>query len=205
MCQVMGACEGLIEGFKLQARGAMRILLRLLVASLLASAGVGQPCSAESVNNIRIGKLVIESNSLAGADRERIIRLFQQKMYCQPEIGERIRGALRDLGYFKADRDEPRFSFPVQGDVARDRPVPVREKQGGLDVEGVEAHRGGGKVLLNWWKTSEGKRYNPVELQHWLLANHVDWKVGTQISDSMRMAQEPESLVVNVKLTQWPD
>jgi hypothetical protein len=35
----------------------------------------------ESANNIRIGKLVIESNSLPDADRERIIHLFRQKTY----------------------------------------------------------------------------------------------------------------------------
>src|SRR5260370_5219565 len=85
------------------ARGAMRIWVRLLVASLLASAGLGRACFAESEdNNIRIGKLVIESNSLPDADRERIIHLFQRKTYFQSEIGERIRVALRDLGDFNA-------------------------------------------------------------------------------------------------------
>ena len=270
----------------------MRILVRLLVASLLASAGLGQPCFAESANNIRIGKLVIESNSLPDADRERIIHLFQQKTYLQPEIGERIECALRNLGYFKAVVDEPKFSFPTQGERRRIAHVTVKVEQGAqyrlgeiyiqkatifppgqlrnlfslrrgdlfnvarivegvedlrklyetrgyvnfvpapipssdesrrtidlvvdvdegkpfnfgkLYLEGVEPHAGAGKALLNSWKTLEGKRYNPLELQHWLLANHVDWKVGTRISDSMRMATDPESLVVNVKLTQWPD
>jgi hypothetical protein len=47
----------------------MHIFVRYLVVSFLASAGLGQLCFAETANNIRIGKLVIESNSLPDADR----------------------------------------------------------------------------------------------------------------------------------------
>jgi outer membrane translocation and assembly module TamA len=104
----------------------MHILVRFLVASFLANAGLGQPCFAESTDNIRVSKLVIESSSLPGADRERIIRLFQQKTYFQPEIGERVRSALRDPGYFKAVVDEPRFSFPTQVEGRRVTNVTVK-------------------------------------------------------------------------------
>jgi len=265
----------------------MRILIRLLVVSFLANAGLGQLSFAESANNIRISKLVIESNSLPDSDRERIIRLFQQKTYLQSEICERIRSSLRDLGYFKAVVDEPRFSFPTQvegrrivkvtvkvepgaqyrlgeiqiqkatvfpsyqlrnlfslrrGDLFNATKIgeglenlrklyatlgyvnlvatPVSEESrrtidlvisvdegkpydfGQLYLEAVEPHPGAGKALLNSWKTLEGKRYNPLELQRWLLANHTDWKV---CSDSMRMIIDSESFVVNVRLTQWPD
>jgi hypothetical protein len=75
---------------------------------------------------------------------------------------------------------------------------------GQLYLEGVEPHPGAGKALLNSWKPLEGKRYNPLELQHWLLANHVDWKVDTRFSDT-RTVLDPESHVVNVTLTQWPN
>jgi outer membrane translocation and assembly module TamA len=270
----------------------MHILVRFLVVFFLTNAALGQPRFAESADNIRVSKLVIESNSLPDADRERIIRLFQQKTYCQAEIGERIRGALRNLGYFKAVVDEPRFSYPTQVEGRRGANLTVRAEPGAqyrigqihfqkttifppaelrnlfslrrgdlfnatkigegledmrklygtqgyinlvavpeivshesrhiidlvvevdegkpydfgrLDLEGVEPYAGAGKSLLNSWKTLEGKRYSPLELQHWLLANHSDWNVGTRISDSMRMAEDPESLVVNMKLTQWPD
>ena len=54
---------------------------------------------------------------------------------------------------------------------------------GRLYLEGVEPHSGAGKALLNSWKPLEGRRYNPVELQHWLLANHFDWKVSALASD----------------------
>src|SRR5258708_15576375 len=93
----------------------MHILVRLFVVSLLAKAGLGQPRLEEAENNVRISKLVIESNSLPAADRERVIRLFQQKTYFQGEIGERIRRALRDVGYFKVVVDEPKFAFPTEG------------------------------------------------------------------------------------------
>jgi hypothetical protein len=97
--------------------------------------------------------------------------------------------------------DDSRRTIDIVVDIDEGKPFNF----GRLYLEGVEPHPGAGKALLNSWKTLEGKRYNPLELQHWLLANHVDWKVGTRISDSMRMAADPESLVVNVKLTQWPD
>lgn len=62
---------------------------------------------------------------------------------------------------------------------------------GKLYLEGIEPHAGAGKALLNSWKALEGKRYNPLELHRWLLANHADWKVS---SDSMRMVIDPNPL-----------
>jgi len=68
----------------------MHILVRFLVASFLANAGLGQVQPAESADWIRINKLVLISNSLPDADGKRIIRLLEKKTYRQPEIGERI-------------------------------------------------------------------------------------------------------------------
>jgi outer membrane protein assembly factor BamA len=76
---------------------------------------------------------------------------------------------------------------------------------GRLYLEGVEPHSGAGRALLNSWKPLEGRRYNPVELQHWLLANHFDWKVSALASDSIKTTEDFESHVVNVTLTQWPN
>jgi outer membrane protein assembly factor BamA len=76
---------------------------------------------------------------------------------------------------------------------------------GKLYLEGVEPHPGAGKALLDLWKPLEGKRYNPVELQHWLLANHFDWTVSALASDSIKTTEDPLSRVVNVTLTQWPN
>lgn len=268
-------------------------VLVVLVVSMLENAGLGQSCPNELPRCVRINKLVIESNSLPDADRERIVRSFQQKRYPEDvdEFRERIRQALRDLGYFKAVVDEPKFSFPIQGewrvaDVTakvqpgtqyrlgeirfqratvfpatelrevfsqRDgdlfnatefskglddlrrlygtrgyvnmvaNPVPsidesrrtidlvleVDEGQafdfGKLYLEGVEPHPGAGKALLDSWKPLEGRRFNTLELERWLQANHSEWKAGTQVSRSMTMAPDPESRVVDVTLTQWPE
>ena len=84
----------------------------------------------KQANNIRIGKLVIESNSLPDADRDRIVRLFQHKTYLQPEIGVRIGVALRNLGYDQAVVDEPKISFPPQGERKGMARVTVKVKQG---------------------------------------------------------------------------
>jgi outer membrane translocation and assembly module TamA len=266
----------------------MHIVVRYLVISFLANAALAQPPFAQSRDNLRIEKLVIESNSLPPADRERIVRLLQQKTYLQPEIGERIRQTLRDEGYLKAIVEEPSFSVRLEAKGKRAAYVTVKVEQGAqyrlgdihiqkatvflptrlrslfslrrgelfnmnkfgeglenlrklyatrgyvncvaapvvsidesrrtidlvlevdegrpfdfgkLNLEGIEAYPGASKTLLNSWKPLEGKRYNSVELEHWLQANHSDWKVGPRASDSIKMAQDPFSLVVNVTLT----
>jgi hypothetical protein len=270
----------------------MRILIRLLVVSFLTNAGLGQPCPNELARCVRINKLVIESNSLPDADRERIVRSFQQKRYPEDvdEFRERIRQALRDLGYFKVAVDEPTFAFPTKrreianvtvnvkpgaqyrlGEIRFHRatvfpvaqlrdlfsqregdffnatefskglddlrklygtrgyvnmvanPVPSIDESrriidivldvddgeaydfGRLYLEGVEPYPGAGKALLDSWKPLEGKRFNSLELERWLQANHSEWKVAPRISDSIKMAQDWRSLVVNVTLTQWPE
>jgi Surface antigen variable number repeat len=267
----------------------MHILVRFLVASFLANNALGQVPRAESADCIRINKLVLVSNGLPDADGKRIIRLFERKTYPQAEISERIQGAFRDLGYFKAVVDEPKFSLLTQTEERRGENVTVKVKAGsqyhigeirienatvfpsarlrslfslhsgelfnatkfaeGLDnirslyatqgyvdlvpmpeaifdeshhridlvvavdenkpynfghlyLEGIEPHAGAGRALFNSWKPLDGKRYNSLELQHWLRTNHAAWKVDL---DAMRTDEDPNSLAVNVTLTQWPD
>ena len=75
----------------------MRLAIRVLVFSLLASVGLGQHCLAQSTGRVQIRKLVIESSTLPDADRRQVIRKFQQFTYDQSqtgireEFGERIR------------------------------------------------------------------------------------------------------------------
>ena len=55
---------------------------------------------------------------------------------------------------------------------------------------------------------NDGSAIEPAkfqELQHWLLANHFDWKVSALASDSIKTTEDSESRVVNVTLTQWPN
>jgi outer membrane protein assembly factor BamA len=257
----------------------MPLLVSVLVVFFLASAALGQVQPAESAKCVRIGKLVLVSKDLPDADRQRITRRFEKKTYPQPEIGERIAGALRDLGYFKAVAEEPkvfgedvtvtvrpgvqyrlggiriehasvfpaarlRNLFPMhrgeifiptkfveglesirslyatQGyvdlvavpeavlDESRHRIdliVEVDENRrynfGHLYLEGIEPHPGAGKALYEAWKPLEGKRYNSIELQHWLRMNHAAWKVGL---DATRRDEDPNTLAVNITLTQWP-
>ena len=249
----------------------MPLFVRVLVVFFLASAALGQVQPAQSADCVRISKLVLVSNDLPDADLQRITRRFEKKTYRQPEIGERIAGALRDLGYFKVVAEEVtvkpgaqyrvgeisikeanvfpsarlRSLFPLHsGDLFNatkfvegldnirnlyatrgyvnlvaapeaildesrhriDLVVEVDEGKpfnfGHLYLEGVEPYAGAGKALFNSWKPLVGKRYNSLELRHWLRTNHAAWKVG---SDAMRMDQDPNSLAVNVTLTQWPD
>jgi Surface antigen variable number repeat len=266
----------------------MRILVRLIVAWFLLQAGLVQAGFAESANNVRIAKLVIQSTTLPNADRKQIIRIFEQNTYPEREIGERIRGAFRDIEYLRAIVDQPKLSFPAQIEGNRSANITVRVDPGaqyrlgeihfekatifpsarladlfllrrgdlfsvtkigdGLEslrilygtdgyintvatptlsidesrriislvifvdeerpynfgklyLEGIEPNAGTAKALLNYWSSLEGRRYNPVALQSWLLANHIKWKVDGSDSGLMRITPDSESFVVNVRLT----
>lgn len=105
----------------------MRILVRLLLFSFIATVGIGQEPSPESVKRVLIGKLVIDSNTLPPTERERIVRMFEHEAFLQGEIGERIRQALRNRGYFKALADEAEISSARDGGVGADVRVKVNE------------------------------------------------------------------------------
>jgi outer membrane protein assembly factor BamA len=92
----------------------MHIPVKPLLFSLIASAALGQQPASTPSNNIQINKLVLVSNTLPDADRNRIINLFQQKTYPQDDIDISIRIALQDLGYFKASVAEPTLSVIAQ-------------------------------------------------------------------------------------------
>ena len=97
--------------------------------------------------------------------------------------------------------DESRHTIDLVLEVDEGQPFDF----GKLYLEGVEPHPGASEALLNSWRPLEGRRFNSLELEHWLQANHSEWKAGNQVSRSVRMAQDPESRVVNVTLTQWPN
>jgi len=96
----------------------MRALVWTLVVSLLSIAASAQASKGPS-SNIRIRRLTIESTTLPDADRQQIVGQLQGKTYpadatlahFSSEMGERVRGWLQVLGYFKASVDEPRAAL----------------------------------------------------------------------------------------------
>jgi outer membrane translocation and assembly module TamA len=68
---------------------------------------------------------------------------------------------------------------------------------GRLFLDGTEPHPGAYKALTESWKTLQGKRYNPLLLKQWLVANASAWP-GAATSTWDLMQQEPN--VVNIKL-----
>jgi Surface antigen variable number repeat len=114
----------------------MRLSIRLLVFSLLASAALGQDRLVGSPAKVQVGKLVIESETLPASDRSQVIRQFQHFTYHQnefgirEEFGERIREALRDLGYINPVVEEPTFSLITTDRGARIANVTVKVDEG---------------------------------------------------------------------------
>lgn len=103
----------------------MSVVARFLLFPLIVSAGYGQEPSPEPLMKVLMSKLVIESNTLPSAERERVVRLLEHKVYLQGEMGDRVRWALRNRGYFKATVDEPTISPVLHGEGAS---VDVRVK-----------------------------------------------------------------------------
>ena len=109
----------------------MRMLFGVLFLSTLINIAPGQECSPNlsgSDANVRVQRLTIESSTLPNGDRERIARSLEHCSWSLLELEERIRQALRDLGYFKANADEPRVSFVKQG--TRDADVSIKVQEG---------------------------------------------------------------------------
>jgi outer membrane protein assembly factor BamA len=159
----------------------------------------------------RLGEIHVEKATVFPSARLRNLFLLRRgELFNATKIGkglEDLRKLYATEGYVdcvatpEVVSDESRRTNDLVIDVDEGRPYDF----GRLYLEGVEPHPGAGEALMNSWKTLEGKRYNPVELHRWLLANHADWRVGTSVSDSTRMVIDPESRVVNVRLTQWSD
>ena len=145
----------------------MHFLVKFLLVLSLAHAVAGQLRLEEPEHCVRISKLVLESNSLSAADRERIIRLMQEKSYPEGEIGERIRQAGRSAGYFRAVVEEPEFSFPTEGrDVAR---VTVRVNAGTQyrldEIRFLRATAFPPDELRNAFSQRRGDLFNPTEFR----------------------------------------
>jgi hypothetical protein len=271
----------------------MKLFFRVLAFSMLAIPSFGPLCFAQSSEGIQIRKLVIESSTLPNRDRKQVVRQFEGCRYegasdpVAQELGERIRAALRNLGYFEAAAADPKMSFVASdrrkriadvrvrvqagaqyrlGEIqftgakafpaARVRavfqlqkgelfnatkfgaglehlrtlygtagyinlvaiPQPIKDDSrhvidwtvdieegktynfGRLILDGPEPHAGAGYALLDSW-TLEGKRYNPVVMREWLVANQSNWQDGSRVADPTTFMSDPETGVVNVKLS----
>ena len=291
---VMRAACGRPLCFEGGKRKAMRLFVRILVLSVLTCGVLGSVCHADSTKAIQIRRLTIESDNLPQRYRRQVERDFEGSSYegasysVAEEVGERIRAALRDLGYFEAAADEPKMSFVASGrrrlvaDVwvrvkegaqyrlgeiefknaklfpaARMRaafnlqegdlynatkfgaglehlmrlyvnagyvnfveiPEPITDESrhvidwtidvdegwafdfGRLILDGPEPYAGAGSALLASWNTLEGKRYSPDLLQQWLMTNRAYWQKSLGGSDPTNSLPNPDSHVVNVRLS----
>jgi len=156
----------------------------------------------------RVGEIRVEEATVFPSARLRnLFFLHSGELFNSTKIGEgleKIRSLYATQGYVnlvatpEVISDEARHRNDLVVVLDEGRP----HNFGQLYLEGIEPYAGAGKALFQSWKALEGKRYNPVELQHWLQTNHIAGKVG---SNSMRTDIDPKSLVVNVTLAQWPD
>jgi hypothetical protein len=95
----------------------MRLLIKSLLLFVVATAAPAQTIWVDPPpppkNYLSINKLIVESGSLPDADRTRIITSFLHQAIPpdQDEFSERIRQALRELGYFKARINASDVSF----------------------------------------------------------------------------------------------
>lgn len=110
---------------------AMKLFIRILIFCVLACTDLCRPCHADSLKAAQIHRLVIESKTLPDRDRRQVVRQFEGRDYwVLEELGEQIRMAFRNLGYFTAVVDEPTISPVTSGRGKRIADVTVRVKAG---------------------------------------------------------------------------
>ena len=119
----------------------MKLFVRALALFLLTSTGLCLPCRADSLKPTKIRRLVIASKDLSERDRRQVVRQFEGYTFPgrgEPvsedalieELGERVRQAFRNLGYFKAVVNEPRASFVASDHGKRIVDIRVRAQAG---------------------------------------------------------------------------
>jgi outer membrane protein assembly factor BamA len=106
----------------------MRILVGVLSVSALINLALAQPAPSDA--KIKIHQLIIEAKNLPDDDKERVVHLLQQNTYFENELETRVQMSLRDLGYFKAQVDDPKISIIGQSQETKDADVSVKVEQG---------------------------------------------------------------------------
>ena len=92
----------------------MRVSAAIFLLAGVAILGIGStPAQVGTVlqtTPVQVRTLTLVSSDLAEADRYRVIQAFQGGAYSPEELSERVRQALRDVGFYKAQADTPNFS-----------------------------------------------------------------------------------------------
>jgi hypothetical protein len=92
----------------------MRITAATLLLAGIATWGYGtiaaQVATPSQHDPIQVRTLALVSNDLSESDRQGIIHAFQGGAYPPEELAERVRQALRDVGFYMAKADAPRLT-----------------------------------------------------------------------------------------------
>ena len=91
----------------------MRITAATLLLAGIATWGYGtiaaQVATPSQHDPIQVRTLALVSNDLSESDRQGIIHAFQGGAYPPEELAERVRQALRDVGFYMAKVDDPQL------------------------------------------------------------------------------------------------
>jgi outer membrane protein assembly factor BamA len=85
---------------------AMRLIAAILTLFAFASQGRAQSPLKTTPDGVQVRNLILVSDDLPQADRERVMRCLRGQTYLREEYEERIRQSLRNLGYYNAQVEE---------------------------------------------------------------------------------------------------
>ena len=92
----------------------MRVTAAALLLAGIATLGIGstpaQVATSSQNAPVQVRTLKLVSSDLVDADRYRIVQAFQGGTYSPQELSERVRQALRDVGFYKAHADTPQLT-----------------------------------------------------------------------------------------------
>jgi outer membrane translocation and assembly module TamA len=153
----------------------------------------------------RLGEIRFENASLFPSGRMRkLFAVHTGDLFDYTRIGqglEQLRSLYGTEGYidFVANPltrfDESHSTIDLVIEIDEGKPYDF----GRLVLDGTEPHADAGKVLIESWKTLQGRRYSPLLLTRWLAANTSDWPSAPTSGRTVAIG-DPVLHVVNVKL-----
>jgi hypothetical protein len=113
---------------------AMRIKAAAFLLAGLATWGsvviAAQDATPSQSSPVLVRTLTLVSSDLAATDRQRIVSAFQGGAYPPQELAERVRQALRDVGFYKATAEAPQLTAINESTQPRSADVSIRVTPG---------------------------------------------------------------------------
>jgi outer membrane protein assembly factor BamA len=138
--------------------------VRLLLAWLIISSAITGVSRAQTPDVVRINKMIVVSDGLPEADRQRLISNFEKNEFRRDEIQGRVERLTQGMGYITAVAEQPQVSPPGEKSAT----VTVTVHEGNLfrlaDIQFVGADDFPPDKLRAMFPLNEGDRFESAPI-----------------------------------------